>query len=215
MNENVLSGKFLSDILGASDLSDFVMEVQNVCATSPLLTRGAVVCRKADMTVTLAGAEGTGPDDVFGIILDPIVGNGTASVARSGVYDAVQLTVDPSASLRGFADRLRERGIFLEKLEMVGVIPVPTNADCCARSGERSTSEYTSQTLTIGLRGTFDGIPLLMPPSPLYAPCLQMEKATVYTASPDCVLVDMNRIQKQKERERKLKTLTKRKKREG
>jgi hypothetical protein len=47
-------------------------------------------------------------------------------VARSGVYDAVQLTVDPGVQLRDFADRLRERGIFLEKLEMVGIIPVPT-----------------------------------------------------------------------------------------
>jgi hypothetical protein len=90
------------------------------------------VCRKVDGTVTLAGAEGTTPDDVFGIVLDfgitPTGGSATASVARSGVYDAVQLTVDPSATLRDFADRLRERGIFLEKLEMVGIIPVPEMA---------------------------------------------------------------------------------------
>jgi hypothetical protein len=30
-------GKYLGDILGAADLPDFVMEVQNVSATSPLL----------------------------------------------------------------------------------------------------------------------------------------------------------------------------------
>jgi hypothetical protein len=52
----------------------------------------------------------------------------TASVARSGVYDATQLLLDESVSLRDFADRLRERGIFLEKLEMVGIIPVPEMA---------------------------------------------------------------------------------------
>jgi hypothetical protein len=127
-NVNMLSRKFLSDIIGAHDLSDFVMEVQNVSPTSPILLRGAVVCRKADNTVTLAGAEGTGPDDVFGIVLEPAIdpssGDATASLARSGVYDATQLLVDDSVSLRDFADRLRERGIFLEKLEMVGIIPV-------------------------------------------------------------------------------------------
>jgi len=36
--------------------------------------------------------------------------------------------VDDSASLRDYGDRLRERGIFLEKLEMVGIIPVPEMA---------------------------------------------------------------------------------------
>ena len=71
MSINILSGKFLSDIIGAHDLSDFVMEVQNVSASSPILLRGAVVCRKADNTVTLAGAEGTTPNDVFGIVLEP------------------------------------------------------------------------------------------------------------------------------------------------
>jgi hypothetical protein len=120
---NILLGKWLSDIIGAHDLSDFVMEVQNVSASSPPLLRGAVVCRKADGTVTLAGAEGTGPNDVFGISLeleiDPMGGGATASVARSGVYDGTQLRVDPSATLRDFADRLREKGIFLEKLELV------------------------------------------------------------------------------------------------
>jgi len=54
----------VSDIIGAHDLSDFVMEVQNVSPTSPVLYRGSVACRKADGTVTLAGAEGSGPDDV-------------------------------------------------------------------------------------------------------------------------------------------------------
>jgi hypothetical protein len=96
------------------------------------LLRGAVVFRKGDNTVTLAGAEGTGPDDVFGIVLDPGIdpspGTATAGVARSGVYDATQLLVDSSVTLADFADRLRERGIFLEKLEMVGIIPVPTMA---------------------------------------------------------------------------------------
>ena len=51
-------------------------------------------------------------------------GTATASVARSGVYDATQLLVDPSATLADFADRLRERGIFLEQGPMVGIIPV-------------------------------------------------------------------------------------------
>jgi hypothetical protein len=78
--------------------------------------------------MTLAGAEGTGSDDVFGIALDfaidPSTVYATASVARSGVYDATQLVVDPGVELKDFADVLRERGIFLEKLEMVGIIPV-------------------------------------------------------------------------------------------
>ena len=78
----------------------------------------------------MAGAESTGPDDVFGIVLNPEIdpsnGGVTVSVARSGVYDATQLVVDDSATLADFADRLRERGIFLEKLPMVGIIPVPT-----------------------------------------------------------------------------------------
>jgi|SRR6516162_1349236 len=129
---NILSGKWLSDIIGAHDLSDFVLEVQNVSASSPPLLRGAVVCRKADGTVTLAGAEWPGPDEVFGIVLEPGIdpngGYATASVARSGVYDATRLLVDDSASLRDYGDRLRERGIFLEKLEMVGIIPVPEMA---------------------------------------------------------------------------------------
>jgi hypothetical protein len=78
-----------------------------------------------DHTVTLAGAEGTGADDVFGIVLDPVIdpsSRATVSVGRSGVYDATQLLVDPSVTLADFADRLRERGIFLEKLQLVGVI---------------------------------------------------------------------------------------------
>ena len=55
---------------------------------------------------------------MFGIVLEPGIdpngGYATASVARSGVYDATQLLVDESASLADFADRLRERGIFLK-----------------------------------------------------------------------------------------------------
>ena len=128
---NIRSGKWLSDIIGAADLSDFVMEMQNVSPTSPLLLRGAVVCRLPDGSMTLAGSQGSGPDDVFGIVLepgiDPSSGGATASVARSGVYDATQLLVDDSVELKDFADRLRERGIFLEKLEMVGII-MPTKA---------------------------------------------------------------------------------------
>src|SRR6516164_4876942 len=107
---NILSGKYLSDIVGAHDLSDFVMQVYNVSADSPVLVRGAFVCRKDDGTMTLAGAEETEPDEVFGIVLDlaidPSAGTQTASVARSGVYDATQLTVDPGAQLADFADRL-------------------------------------------------------------------------------------------------------------
>jgi len=124
MNLNILSGPYLSDLIGARDLSDSVLEVQNVSATSPVLVRGSVVCRQGDGTVTFAGAEGTGPNDVFGISLEPVIdptgGGAVASVARSGVYDATQLRVDPSATLRDFADRLRERGIFLEKLPIRG-----------------------------------------------------------------------------------------------
>jgi len=138
---NILSGKYLSDIIGAHDLSDFVMQVYNVSAGSPVLVRGAVVCRKADGTVTLAGAEGSGPDDVFGIalnlVIDPDAGYATTSVARSGVYDATQLVVDESVELQDFADRLRERGIFLEKLEMVGIIPVPELATVAPQSTEQ------------------------------------------------------------------------------
>jgi hypothetical protein len=48
------------------------------------------------------------------------------------VYDAVQLVVDPSVELKDFADRLREIGIFLEKLPMVGIIPVPEMAKVAA-----------------------------------------------------------------------------------
>jgi hypothetical protein len=122
MNKLIV-GKFLSDLVGTHDLSDFVTEVQNVSPTSPILYRGAVVCRKADGTMTLAGAEATGSDEVFGIVLDPVIdpssGGATASVSRSGVYDVTQLLVDDSASLRDYADRLRERGIFLEKLEIM------------------------------------------------------------------------------------------------
>ena len=77
-------------------------------------------------------SEGTGPDEVFGIVLEPGIdpngGYATVSVARSGVYDATQLVVDDSVELKDFADRLRERGIFLEKLELVGIIPVPEMA---------------------------------------------------------------------------------------
>jgi hypothetical protein len=131
-NANILQGRSLSDLVGAADLSDFVMEVRNVSGGSPLFVRGAVVCRKDDQTVTLAGAEGTGPDEVFGIVLNFMVnpegGFATASVGRSGVYDATQLVVDPRTDLSAFADRLRERGIFLEKLPMLGIIPVPEMA---------------------------------------------------------------------------------------
>jgi hypothetical protein len=38
---NILSGKWLSDIIGAHDLSDFVMEVQNVSPTSPPPSSGS------------------------------------------------------------------------------------------------------------------------------------------------------------------------------
>jgi len=83
-----MSGKYLSDLIGAHDLSDFVVEVQNVSATSPVLNTGSVVCRKSDGKVTLPGAEASTPADVFGIVLenqiDPTSGTATASVARSG-----------------------------------------------------------------------------------------------------------------------------------
>jgi hypothetical protein len=79
---------------------------------------------------------------VFGIVLDPGIdpspGTATASVARSGVYDATQLLVDSSVTMADFADRLRERGIFLEKLEMVGIIPVSHDGNSARAANQES-----------------------------------------------------------------------------
>jgi hypothetical protein len=44
----VQSGKLLGDILAAHDISDFVMQVESVSPASPMLGRGAVVCRLAN-----------------------------------------------------------------------------------------------------------------------------------------------------------------------
>lgn len=119
-----MSGKFVSDLIGAHDISDFITEVVLVSPLSPVLSRGAVVCKKTDGTVTLAGAEATLPAEAYGIVLDnhidPAVSGGArASIARSGVFDATQLMVDATVQLRNFADQLRVVGIFLEKLPLV------------------------------------------------------------------------------------------------
>lgn len=95
-----------------------MLDVQNVSIGSPFLRRGSLVCRLPNNTVTLAGAEGTGPDSVFGIVLDYAMDANAGlavSVARSGVYDATQLIVDPSVSLEQFEDQLRIKGIFLQR----------------------------------------------------------------------------------------------------
>ena len=123
------SGKFLSDIIGAHDLSDFVMQVETYSPTGPTIDRGGVVCRLANGHVTLAGAEETTPDDVYGILLDfgftpeSEAEPKSVSIARSGVYAADQLSVDPSTNLRAFEEALRGKGIFLEKLALTPEAP--------------------------------------------------------------------------------------------
>jgi hypothetical protein len=86
----------LSNLIGADDIGGLVVEVEPVSATSPALVRGAIVCKKADQTVTLAGAEGTLAANVFGIVLDvrvdPTQPNATCSVSRSGVFAAPALS---------------------------------------------------------------------------------------------------------------------------
>jgi hypothetical protein len=123
MSQIVQEVKFLSDLLGAHDLSDFVTEVLGLSPTSPALQRGDVVCKLASGDVTLAGAELSTPVTVYGIVLDfavdPTAPNPIASVARGGVYDATALRVDASTNLAAFADQLRVIGIFLEKLPLV------------------------------------------------------------------------------------------------
>jgi len=123
MSTTTQQGIFLGDLLGAHDLSDFVLQVENVSPTAPELLRGDVLARKGDGTVTLAGAELSTVADVYGILLDPEVPAATAgatcSVARSGVFDAQMLRVDPSITLKACEVRLRELNIMLEKLELV------------------------------------------------------------------------------------------------
>jgi hypothetical protein len=115
-------GLFLSELLGAHDISDFVPKVVGIsAAVTGLLERGDVVCMMAD-GVVLAGSAGSTPADVYGVVLDftaptaaePTIRNCT--VARSGVFDATMLTVDASTNLSAFAPQLRAIGIFLEKL---------------------------------------------------------------------------------------------------
>lgn len=128
----IQSGKPLSDIIGAHDLSDFVLQVENVSPLSPILDRGSVVCRLPNGQMTLAGTQATGVEDVYGVVLDfqvdptrdaPAIT--TCSVARSGVFNAEQLIVNNDANLKDYEDRLREIGIFLEKLEL---LPPPAGA---------------------------------------------------------------------------------------
>jgi hypothetical protein len=120
----------LSDLIGAADVSDFVTQVETVSADSLPIGRGAVVSRKEDGTVALAGAGDV--DSVYGIVLDTAVPSAlnpevqTCTVARSGVYDATSLTVAEGSSLADFEERLRELGIFLEKVALVpSVTPAP------------------------------------------------------------------------------------------
>ncbi len=124
----VQSGKLLGDILAAHDIGDFVMQVESVSPASPMLERGAVVCRLANGFVTLAGAEATTPADVWGVVLDyqidPAAPESTASVARSGVFDATQLVVDAGQNLAEYEIRMRDRGLFIEKLAQWAV-PTP------------------------------------------------------------------------------------------
>ena len=125
MSTTIQEGKFLSDLLGAHDISDFVPEVVGVSPTSPPLERGDVVCMiAASQDITLAGSQGTKPADAYGILLDYAINpvtqpNVNATVARSGVFDATMLRVDASVTLAAFAPQLRSIGIFLEKLNLV------------------------------------------------------------------------------------------------
>jgi hypothetical protein len=118
-------GRYLSDLLGAHDLSDFVPEVVGISASQTVpLERGSVVCMLAD-GVVLAGSGGSTPAQVYGIVLDftvptaadPSITN--CPVARSGVYDASMLKVDATVRLADFELELRSLGIFLEKLALV------------------------------------------------------------------------------------------------
>jgi hypothetical protein len=127
MSVNLLAPTPLSNLLGAHDVSDFVPEVVDVSPTSPALVRGAVVCKLASGKVTLAGAEASTAAQAYGIVLDASIDptvqpTPTATVARSGVFNAVYLSVDPSVQLSAFADQLRLIGIFVEQLANVGVV---------------------------------------------------------------------------------------------
>ena len=111
----------LSDLIGAHDVSDFVTEAMAVNPDSLPVTRGAVVCKGADGAVSLADDAET----VYGVVLDSSVPSAlnpeiqTCSVARSGVFDATSLHVAEGSNLKDFEERLRELGIFLEKLPLV------------------------------------------------------------------------------------------------
>ena len=124
MSTIVQEGLFLSELLGAHDISDFVPEVVGIsAAVTGLLERGDVVCMLAD-GVVLVGSAGSTPAEVYGIVLDftaptaaePTIRNCT--VARSRVFDATMLRVDASTTLTAFAAQLRVIGIFLEKLQL-------------------------------------------------------------------------------------------------
>ena len=126
MSTSIQSGKPLSDLIGAHDLSDFVLQVEFVSPLSPILDRGSVVCRLANGQMTLAGTQATGPDEVYGIVVDFQVDPTkdapnltTCSVARSGVYNAEALIVNNTEHLKDYEDQLRSIGIFLEKLELL------------------------------------------------------------------------------------------------
>jgi hypothetical protein len=121
----VEQGMWVSDLIGAHDRDDFVLEVRQVSPTSPVLDRGAVVCKLANGLMTLAGAEGTGVADVYGINVDYAVvprpateGLAPAGIARNGVFKAPNLTVNLGSDLKDYETRLREIGIFLEQLEL-------------------------------------------------------------------------------------------------
>ena len=129
----IKEGKFLSDLIGAHSISDFITEVRQVSPSSPALVRGSVVCKLADGTMTLAGSQATTPDTVYGIVLehfvDPTAPDAFASIGRSGVYNATQLVVDAGKDLNDFEEKLRNKGIFLEQLSL-WARPSQTHRSC-------------------------------------------------------------------------------------
>jgi hypothetical protein len=123
MSTTIQEGKFLSDLLGAHDISDFVAEVVTVSQGTDL-ERGDVLAMTAAKQVTLVGMQGTTPDQCYGILLDYAWNAGslpvdTVTVARSGVFDATQLRVGGTVTLAQCESQLRLIGIFLEKLALV------------------------------------------------------------------------------------------------
>jgi hypothetical protein len=67
MSLTVQEGKYLSDLVGAHDLSDFVLEVCGVSETCPAtLERGDILAKTINGNMTLVGAEGTTAQECYG-----------------------------------------------------------------------------------------------------------------------------------------------------